>query len=390
MSEGDSRNPGGPRGSGPDDFTRRAIVASVIAVSIAALAMFLWYAVYVLLLLFAGVLLAILLRALSDLVADRTRLSHRWALAVVLTALLVLFVGFVWLTAPQFNQQFRELGEKLPNAAAELRDTLAKTRLGQLIVSQFPGGGSGTTQPATPAPPSGFGPGDMLRRATGFLTNVFDVIAAVVVVGFTALFLAFDPRLYVRGTLRLLPIGYRARGGEVLGAVGYTLKWWLVGQAVAMVVVGVTTWLGLLLLGVPLAFVLGVLAAVFNFIPNFGPLIAMVPACLLAMADSPQKALWVIALFLVIQNLEGNLLMPLIQRKAVSMPPAIAIISQILMTTLAGGVGLLLAVPLAAAVYVLVQMLYVEDALGDRIETPADAPDAHEAREGKEQGEDLT
>jgi predicted PurR-regulated permease PerM len=152
----------------------------------------------------------------------------------------------------------------------------------------------------------------------------------------------------------------------------------------------IVTWLGLRLLGVPLAGVLGALAAMFNFIPNFGPLISMVPAALLAMMDSPQRAVYVVIMYLVLQNLEGNLLTPLIQRKAVSLPPAVAIVSQILMTTLAGGIGLMLAVPLAAAVHVVVKMLYVEDALGDRIDTPADEPNPpEEVREAKAEAAEL-
>ena len=138
---------------------------------------------------------------------------------------------------------------------------------------------------------------------------------------------AFDPTQYVRGALRLVPPGYRVRAGEVLGAIGYTLKWWLIGQGVTMLVIATATWLGLLVLGVPLALVLGVIAGLFNFIPNFGPLFSMVPATLLALTVSPGTALGVIILFIVLQNLEGNLLTPLIQRKAVDLPPALGIIT---------------------------------------------------------------
>ncbi|MEO6437056.1 MAG: AI-2E family transporter, partial [Tepidisphaeraceae bacterium] len=189
-------------------------------------------------------------------------------------------------------------------------------------------------------------------------------------------------RLYVRGAIRLVPPAHRERAGEVLGALGYTLKWWLIGQGVTMVIISVVTWIGLLALGVPLPLVLGVIAGIFNFIPNFGPLFAMVPATLLALTIGPGTALGVIVMFIVLQNLEGNVLTPIIQRKAVDLPPALGIIAQILLGILVGVVGLLLAWPLCAAVVLLVKMLYVEDVLGDELPTPDDQPH-REVREAK-------
>jgi predicted PurR-regulated permease PerM len=190
--------------------------------------------------------------------------------------------------------------------------------------------------------------------------------------------------MYVRGTIRLVPPDYRLRAGEILGALGYTLKWWLIGQGVTMLVVAVATWLGLWALGVPLAFVLGVIAGLFNFIPNFGPLFSAVPATLLALTVSPERAIAVIILFIVLQNLEGNVLTPLIQRKAVDLPPALGIIAQILLGILVGPVGLILAWPLCAAVVLAVKMLYVEDTLGDELPTPDDF-NRQEVREAKRQ-----
>jgi predicted PurR-regulated permease PerM len=202
------------------------------------------------------------------------------------------------------------------------------------------------------------------------------------VVLFTGLFLAFDPAMYVRGAIRLCPPAYRIRFGEVLGGIGYTLKWWLIGQGITMLCIAVATWIGLALLGVPLALVLGVIAGLFNFIPNFGPLFSAVPATLLALTVGPDRAIGVIVMFIVLQNLEGNLLTPLIQRKAVDLPPAIGIIAQILLGILVGALGLILAWPIAAAVVVAVKMMYVEDVLGDEIPTPDDE-NKKEVREAK-------
>ena len=150
-----------------------------------------------------------------------------------------------------------------------------------------------------------------------------------------------------------------------------------------MTVIAGATWIGLAVIGVPLAFVLGIIAGLFNFIPNFGPLFSMIPATLLALTISPGKAMAVIAMFMVLQNLEGNLLTPMIQRKSVDLPPALGIIAQILLGILVGAVGLMLAWPLAAVVVLGVKMLYVEDVLGDELPTPDDDTRTREVRQAK-------
>jgi predicted PurR-regulated permease PerM len=366
-----------------DPFARRAVVASVIFIAVSFLALFLWYSVYVLFLLFGGVLVAILLRALAEVVHHFTKLSHRWSLAIVLVILLAAGVGLWFIAVPSLANQFAELGDKLPNAWQAFLDKARGSMLGRVVLEQ---GGPGATQPASqPAFIGGStsgGAGTFLTRFGGFLSTMMDVTAAVLVVVFTGLFLAFDPTMYVRGAIHLVPPSYRIRFGEVLGAIGYTLKWWMIGQGVTMLVITTATSIGLWLLGVPLAFVLGVIAGLFNFIPNFGPLFSMVPAALLALTVSPERAVGVILMFVVLQNLEGNVLTPLIQRKAVDLPPALGIIAQILLGILVGPVGLILAWPLCAAVVLAVKMLYVEDVLGDDLKNE-DADKSQEVREAK-------
>ena len=136
-----------------------------------------------------------------------------------------------------------------------------------------------------------------------------------------------------------------------------------------MIIIGVLTAVGLWLLGVPLALTLGLLAALLTFIPNIGPILAVVPAALLALLQSPTRALYVVLLYLGIQTVESYLLTPLMQKRTVSLPPALTIFAQVLMGILVGRIGLVLATPLTAALFVLVKMLYVEDILGDSIET---------------------
>jgi predicted PurR-regulated permease PerM len=321
-------------------FAHKALVASAIGASVITLFLFVWYSVYVLFLLFAGVLVAILLRALAELVTRFTALPHRASLAVVLVVLVAAIGGFWWFAASRLSAEFVELSKDLPQAWAHLQDRIRGTGLGRFVLDRV----NPSTQPAGPvvatpttSPASGGAvSGEMLGRFGSMLTTMMELVAALVVVLFTGLFLAFDPKLYVRGAIRLVPPDYRMRAGEVLGAMGYTLKWWLIGQGITMTVIATATSIGLWLLGVRLALVLGLLAGLFNFIPNFGPLISMVPATLLALTDSPGKAIAVVVMFIVLQNLEGNLLTPMIQRKSVDLPPALGIIAQILLSILVG------------------------------------------------------
>jgi predicted PurR-regulated permease PerM len=354
-------------------FELKVLIACSIAIALAALAIFLWYSVQVLLLIFAGVLIAILLRGLSDWVSEWTKLSHGPSLVIVLVVLISALGVFFWISAPRLVHEVGELAESIPPAVEQLRDKIASAPLGRLLLRGMPQVDSLMS-----------GRIDLFRSITGWVSSTLGAVISVMVVLFTGMFLASSPRLYVRGLLHLVPQPRRDRMAEVIGAIGYTLKWWMVGQAVDMVAIGVATAIGLWLLNVPLALLLGFLAALFNFIPNFGPLFSLVPALLLTFPVDRTQAIYVVLLFIVLQNLEGYLLMPAIQRRAVNLPNALTIISQVLMGLLAGALGLALAAPLAAAALVAVKMLYVEDTLGDQIATPADHDAREEVREVKQ------
>jgi predicted PurR-regulated permease PerM len=183
----------------------------------------------------------------------------------------------------------------------------------------------------------------------------------------------------------LFPPRRRNRMTEVMLEMCATLRFWMLGQLVPMIVIGTITWLGLWWIGVPMAATLGILAGLFNFIPNFGPLVSLIPAMLLAMTDSPEKALWVVGLYVVAQTLEGYVLSPLVQKKMVLLPPALTISVQVLLGVLVGAIGVALAAPLTAVGLVLVKMLYVEDVLHEPAELPTDA---HEKGNHKKPGEE--
>jgi predicted PurR-regulated permease PerM len=366
-----------------------------------------WLAIDLLLLLFAGILLAIFLRSLATAVSERTPLSSGWALLVVVLALLGSTVGAGFLFAPQLAKETQQLAETLPDALEELEQQIRTTDFGGWILDRVieratqgndEGGGENsagdrekTQKPdSKPAAPQARGgaeqePGEeeeekpklqdaqdaVVQQAAGAAWRVVDGLIAFVIVLFTGLYLAAHPQPYIRGLLRMFPLARRQRIGEVIYACGYTLRWWLFGQLLAMAVVGVMMGVGLAIIGVPLAFALGVVAGLFEFIPTIGPMLGVLPALLLALTDGGATALWVLGLYTVVQTFEAYLLTPLVQQRVVHLPPVVTISAQVFAAWTVGPLGLLIAVPLVAVLMVVIQMLYVEDFLGDDMQVEA-------------------
>lgn len=163
----------------------------------------------------------------------------------------------------------------------------------------------------------------------------------------------------------MVPKTRRARAAVVMDDTGEVLLRWLVGRLIEMTIIGILTWIGLLLMGVPLALALGLIAGTLSFIPNVGPVLSAIPAMLIASAGNPIMALYVGAFYLGLQAVESYVLEPYIVRKSADLPAALVVTFQLLMGTLMGLMGLTLATPLLAMITVLVERLYIEDVLGD-------------------------
>jgi predicted PurR-regulated permease PerM len=169
--------------------------------------------------------------------------------------------------------------------------------------------------------------------------------------------------LYRNGALRLLPPVRRPQVGRALDDAGRALRKWLVAQIIVMIAVGLMSGVGLAMLGVPLALSLGLLAGLLEFIPVVGPIVSAIPGVLLAFAKGPETALYVVILYVVVQQIESNILTPLIQRWAVELPPVIALLSIVACGLLFGVMGVIFATPMAVVIMAMVQHLYVEDTL---------------------------
>lgn len=184
---------------------------------------------------------------------------------------------------------------------------------------------------------------------------------------FVGLYLAISPALYRDGFLRLVPPRHRPRGREVAAALRHALGWWIAGRALSMTVVGVLTLIGLGMLGIPAALPLAIIAGLFSFIPNIGPILSALPALLIGFMQSPTTALYVGLLYLGVQTVESYGITPIIQQRAVSIPPALLMTVQVLFGLLGGIVGLFLATPVTVAVITVIQMLYIRGVLDDDV-----------------------
>ena len=188
-----------------------------------------------------------------------------------------------------------------------------------------------------------------------------------------AFYVAWDGRSYLEGVLRLFPPDRRDVGRDLARSLSVALPWWLVGRLSSMLVVAVLTAPGLLLLGIPLAFVLAIMAGLFSFIPFVGPIASVVPAALVALQSAPSKVFWVLVLYAGVQFVESNLVTPTIQKRVASVPPLLLIGGQLVLGTVAGLVGVMFSTPLMLTIMVTIQVVYLRHGLDEEVTTPQEA-----------------
>lgn len=301
------------------------------------------------LLAFAGVLLAVALRAAADGVMRVTGWPGWAAVATVVLAVLGLLVSGAVLAAPGLGQQLDELVRQLPDAWEAFLKMLEGTAWGRAAMHEIGlGGVLGNLGPNA----AGIATAAAARTAGGLTDAVFLL--------FLGAFLAASPWPYLAGVRALLAPELRSRWASVARDLYRALAAWVGAQMLAMAIVGGLTYAGLTLLGMPLAGILAVVAGLLGFIPILGPILAAVPALLLAIGEGWSMVMWVAALYLVVQVIEGDFVTPLVQARAIRLPPGLILLAQLLMLSLFGLLGLAMAAPLAAVLLVLVQRLYVQ------------------------------
>jgi predicted PurR-regulated permease PerM len=339
----------------------RVLRAAAIVLALGAGAALLVFAADVFLVAFAGILIANLLRTPSEWLSHKTGIAPNWYVGAITVLLIAAIALGTWQMAPRIAAQFGELAEGLADALSRLQEGIESGLGIDLAEDFFSNVGDQDGPQFIPM---------VLGQVTGIITGALGAVVNVVVILFLGFYLALHSRFYVEGFVRLFTIKSRPRVTEIVEETGVTLRWWLFGQLITMVIVGVITTIGLWLLDIPLAGTLGLIAGLLEFAPYIGPILAAVPALLIAFTQSPMDALYVLLLFTAIQQVEGYVISPIVQKRAVRLPPALTIFAQLLIGILFGLFGLLLATPLVAASMVIVRMAYIEDVLERREKAP--------------------
>lgn len=344
-------------------YARRVLIAVGIIALAVLLAYLLQYVGFVLLLGFAGILLAIGFDGLADLVYQRTPLTRGWSLTLVFIGLVVLMGALFGSLGPLVVDQMTELAQRLPNAINNLQSYVETYPWGRMLLRNVPGPQEILANSSS-----------VLRHVMGAFSTAFGALANVLLILVLGIYIAVHPSLYTNSAVYLLPRHRRARAQEVLAALGHAMRRWFAGRLASMAMVGVLTYIGLSIVGVPLSLALGVITAILEFVPYLGPILALIPAVLVALLESPILVLYVLPLYALMQLAESYLITPLIEKRAVSIPPAYLIFVQVLGGVLAGFIGVVLAEPLAVVTAILVQMLYIEDLLGDSVHVMGERP----------------
>lgn len=325
-------------------MNRRHASIAVIALVVVILFVFVPNVVLVV---FAGVLVGAMLHGGGRWIGRRV--GVRTGIGIVcLIVLILLGLGIIGtFTASAIAEQFDDLVRELPRALETLTGRIEQYDWAHRVMERL--------NPGILSAEGGL--------AASAVTSTFGALGSFVIILFVGVYLAVDPDLYERGIIRLLAPSARPRGRKVLARCASTLQNWLAAQLMAMTLVGSLTALGLWAVGVPLAIILGLIAGLLAFIPNIGPVLAILPALILTFPQGWEMLAWVLIVYLSVQALESYVITPLIQQEKVSMPPVLVIGMQLLFGVLFGFLGLALAMPLAALGKTLTEELYIKDYL---------------------------
>ena len=327
------------------DFQKKVWTTVAIVALTIVLLLFIHTTFSVLLLVLAGSLIAIYFRTLSSIIQRKTKWKEGISVAISIISTLLVVAALFWLIGAKVQTQLIELLDTLPKTIETAKARLNDTSMGELIIDKV------TSQESM----------EKAQTFAGqFFRSTFGVLGDLYVILFIAIFFTISPQTYTNGIIQLIPLQGQKKAQQVFIKLGEQLRDWLKGKLFSMLVVFILTAIGLAIIGIPLWLVLALLAGLLSFIPNFGPLIALIPALLIGLMQSPQTALWVAGLYIAIQFIESNFITTFIQQKLINMPPALILIAQLFMGATIGGWGLVLATPVTLIVIILVQELYIK------------------------------
>lgn len=299
----------------------------------------------VFLLILAGALIALFFHGFAELIQRKVPLSHKTALLISIISTFVILILVFWFMGAKVQQQVTEISKDLPTIIENAKKQLSTTALGKKFIEKNSSD-------------------DIYNKGYSFISKFFNstfgVFTDIYIVLFLGLFFTAAPKVYVDGFLMLIPKRAQSRTRATIDKIAFQLTKWLKGQILAMVIVAILKGIALTALGIPMAVTLALIAGILNFVPNFGPLISMFPAILIALTLGINKAIVVTIVYLIIQIFEGNVITPSIQQKLINMPAALIIIAQLFMGLLSGAWGLILATPIVAILIIIVRETYVK------------------------------
>ncbi|GGH16811.1 AI-2E family transporter [Sphingobacterium alkalisoli] len=292
-----------------------------------------------------GVIISVFFHGLAGMIARKTKLPGKWPLFASILITILFLTGVFFLIGTRVVDEAMRFSKEVPALIEDAKAYLEKNEMFRSAYQKAKS--SQMLQKLSPVL------GSFFNSTLGFFGDIY--VALFIGVFFTA-----TPKEYKMGVVKLLPAKARAEGAEIINLTAQNLRAWLKGMLFSMFVVFVLTAIGLSILGIDLWLILALIAGLLSFIPNFGPVIAVIPAALVALAQSPTTAAWVILIYCVVQVLESNFITPLVQQELIKTPPALIIISQVFIGIWLGGWGIVLATPILVIVMVMVNELYIK------------------------------
>jgi predicted PurR-regulated permease PerM len=328
------------------DWARRTFATALLWMLAAFSVFLLWEIRYALLIAFGAILVALLLIALADLLCRFVKLPRTVGLTVATLLVLAIAGVTVWLFGAHFYSQFGDMPKNVKS--------------GEMYVRQyFEGSGAPDVADKVAEKSSSV----LTAFATQALQLGLGFVVALLVVGITGIYLAAQPKIYRWGIAALFHPLHRAKVLQVIELVERTVRFWLLGQIILMVIVGVLTYLALFMLGIPSPAALALIAGIAEIVPYLGPFIGAVPALLVALAIGPVLAMWTAGAYLLVHLIEGYIAAPLVERTFITIPPALILLGLVVVELIFGTGGIILAAPITVVVFVLVKMRYVDDPL---------------------------
>jgi predicted PurR-regulated permease PerM len=298
----------------------------------------------VLLMVLAGSLISLYFHGVGDVIQRNTNLGRSLSMFLSIGGSFIFLGLLMWFMGTKIQNQVSILTETLPNTINDVKFKLAETSTGLKVLKYLSGEDSEK----------------LFNTAQRFFSTSFGVLGNLYMIVLLGIFFTVNPNLYKEGMLKLVPVSNKVLVRNVIERISHDLKGWLKGTVFSMVLITILITIGLTIMGIPVALVLGLITGILKLIPNFGSLAAMIPGVLLALTIGTNTAIITALIYIVSQTIVSSIVTPIIQERIIKLPPALTIVSQVIMGTLSGALGIIMAVPILVIVIILVDELYVK------------------------------